>query len=49
MSHALRVALVALPLAVSACATRGRAELEESSVISFNGLAPETLLGAQMP
>jgi hypothetical protein len=44
MSHALRVALVALPLAVSACATtEDPPELEDTDVISFNGLAPETL------
>jgi hypothetical protein len=45
MSHALRAALVALPLAVSACATaEDDPDLETSDLISFNGLAPEALL-----
>ncbi len=44
MSHALRLAL-ALPLAVSACSVaEEEPTLDESNVISFNGLAPEALV-----
>ncbi len=45
MSHALRVALAALPLAVCACSTaEDKPDLEETGLVSFNGLAPEALL-----
>jgi len=47
MRHSLCVALVALlPLAVFACATdEEEPTLDDSDLVSFNGLAPEALLG----
>jgi hypothetical protein len=51
MSHALRVALVALPLALCACSASVTTDdgpgSDEADLISFNGLAPEALLGAR--
>lgn len=45
MSHALRVALVALPLAVCACTVgEEQPETDESDLISFNGLSPAALV-----
>ena len=45
MSHALRVALVAFPLAVCACSmAEEEPDVDNVDLISFNGLAPESLL-----